>query len=409
MSETTLNILDATRTIHGHVHASTADHLVAALAADPTTIEELALAFGRFEQPVEGRAVLGGFRNGFDRESWDAGIVCIDLIGRAVSCESTYSCMGHRGEEDWHDGTSCTQIRLPFRLAEDWLFTDDVKQFEMHSKRRRAERREPLDERAVIYGKLPEFIVRQVHDRQSEFAADDGDARYELVRSIHVNWMMTPRDDLDGKSPRDVMIDARHSHIQWDVQNQSTHWSFVRQAPPGIPRDSHAYRFGGFGTTELVLYYDLTRELICECLERASSSRFTEDRLPAEAEHLQKRRQDWLHDSNTELTHRRTPAGLIDLERRRLPIKCTDDEAIVDPDCPCCQSLANEEEFGPTFMFYDGSSMDDDFAFSFHRTRDEWEAEQRQYEQYNREFEERWRNRESQAADEVDTGDDVPF
>lgn len=408
MSETTLNVLDGTRTIHGRVHASTADRLVAALAADPTTIEELALAFGRFEQPVEGRSVFGGFRNGFDDESWDAGIVCIDLIGRVVSCESTYSCMGHRGEEDWHDGTSCTQTRLPFHLAEDWLITDGAKQFEMHSKRRRAERREPIDERAVIYGKLPEFIVRQVHDRRSLLATADGDARYELARAIHVDWMMTPRDDLGGKSPREVMIDARHSHIGWDVQHQSTHWSFVRQAPPGIPRDSHAYRFGGFGTTEIVLYYDLARELICECLDRAGSRKFTEDRLPAEAEHLQKRRQDWLHDSNTELTHRRTPAGLIDLERRRLPIKCTGDEAIADPEYPCCQALANEEEFGPTFMFYDGSSMDDDFAFSFHRTREEWEAEQREYEEWSRKCEERRRNGELEHPGAGST-DDVPF
>ncbi len=41
---------------------------------------------------------------------------------------------------------------------------------------------------------------------------------------------------------------------------------------------------------------------------------------------------------------------------------------------------------GPVFWGLDGSGMDDDFAFSFHRTLEEWEAEQREYEEFNRKF-----------------------
>ena len=42
---------------------------------------------------------------------------------------------------------------------------------------------------------------------------------------------------------------------------------------------------------------------------------------------------------------------------------------------------------GPMFWHLDGCNNDPDFAFSiFHRTREEWEAEERQYQEFNRRF-----------------------
>jgi len=55
--------------------------------------------------------------------------------------------------------------------------------------------------------------------------------------------------------------------------------------------------------------------------------------------------------------------------------------------------MADEEQFGPMFWGLDGCNMDDDFAFSFHRTRDEWEEERRKWEEFNLEFDERERKR----------------
>lgn len=55
MSEVTLNVLDASRAVHGRVHGGVADRLVAALSADPETIEELEAALARFQKPVDGR------------------------------------------------------------------------------------------------------------------------------------------------------------------------------------------------------------------------------------------------------------------------------------------------------------------------------------------------------------------
>jgi hypothetical protein len=49
---------------------------------------------------------------------------------------------------------------------------------------------------------------------------------------------------------------------------------------------------------------------------------------------------------------------------------------------------------GPMFWGLDGSHLDDDFAFSFHRTLAEWEAEQREHEEFDRRFNEKWKERE---------------
>jgi hypothetical protein len=50
------------------------------------------------------------------------------------------------------------------------------------------------------------------------------------------------------------------------------------------------------------------------------------------------------------------------------------------------------------FWHLDGSSMDDEFAFSFYKTREEWEAENRRREEFNKEFNRRWEERQQRLA-----------
>jgi hypothetical protein len=64
----------------------------------------------------------------------------------------------------------------------------------------------------------------------------------------------------------------------------------------------------------------------------------------------------------------------IDRERMRLPMAFSADRATIDPDCPWCQMMADESS-GPEFWTLDGGNMDRDFAFSFHRTKEQWEQE----------------------------------
>ena len=67
MSQLAVTIRDAKRSVHGHTHGSVVEKLVAALSADPETIEELQVAVMRFVPP-EGSSPFAHFRPGEDDE-----------------------------------------------------------------------------------------------------------------------------------------------------------------------------------------------------------------------------------------------------------------------------------------------------------------------------------------------------
>ena len=167
-----------------------------------------------------------------------------------------------------------------------------------------------------------------------------------------------------------------------------------------MEESSHAFQYGGFGTHELVMYYSLIRELLWSCWDQLTeqaqsppSESFTAgDFLSTEIPRLEGVREAWLDAPDLEF-HGRTPRSIINRERARLPEGMSGHEAMVDPDCPCCQMLA--EMPGPTFWHLDGSNMDDEFAFDIsHRTREEWEEERRSWEEHSRRFDAEWSERE---------------
>lgn len=109
------------------------------------------------------------------------------------------------------------------------------------------------------------------------------------------------------------------------------------------------------------------------------------DFLTSEVPRLEIIRDEWLEATDPEC-HGRTPRSITDRERARLPEGMSGHDAIIDPDCPCCQMLADMP--GPMFWHLDGCNMDNDFAFDIrHRTHEEWEAEQREWEEFDRRFE----------------------
>ena len=157
-----------------------------------------------------------------------------------------------------------------------------------------------------------------------------------------------------------------------------------------------AFRFGGFGTHEIVIYYDLLRHLLGSCRRRLAETAGETtpcadlefgtlgDFLTTEVPRLERLRDDWLDAPDAEF-HGRTPRSVIDHERARIPEAVSGDETVIDHDCPLCQM--NADMPGPVFWHLDGCNMDPDFAFSLHGTHEEWEEEQRDYEEFNRRFE----------------------
>lgn len=452
MSEVRLVVREADRDWSGTIHGSDADRAIAALSADPITLEELEAATARFEKATPGSRIFANLSRGSRDEPYDAGLVVIDLIARLVVVDSTYSSPGPKGSVRYHDGDCCTDTVLRYHLAEDWQFMSDANEWRHVAERRRRERAaQPiLDARAVFYGRpMLEFIAREAFAafaRRDEIAAavrikwterarqrlaeEDGvspdqvdasrltddeitpktwsgqeryaDPFYDTLRQIHANWLLTPRDDLGGACPREIALGG-NDHLDWDLQDQCEHWSLLDECPPGLSQASHAFRYGGFGTHELVKYYDLVRELLWSCWgqlnELAQSPKAGHrpdaltvgDFLTTEVPRLESIRDAWLDEPDFEC-HGRTPRSIIDRERARLPEGMSGHEAMIDPDCPCCQMLADMP--GPSFWHLDGSEMDDDFAFDMqHRTREEWEAERREWDERSRRFNAEWAER----------------
>jgi len=393
MSEITLNVRDAQRALHHTVHASRVDVLVAALSADPETIEELQAALRRFLPANSARDFFAGWASGTRAESWDAGLCVIDLAARLVMIHSSYSSPGTRGKVYLIEASREEGVTVSYHLADDWLFLCGEYSWEAQAEERRRKRlaEPPIDTREVLYGKLCEFIAQA--------ATTEGDAR-ERIAAVHACWLMTPRSDLAGAAPRDVLL-SRHAHISWDLQDRSEQWSLLDACPPGLSPENTAYRYGGFGTHEIVLYYELVRFLLHEWRIRQESSA---DGPPTntfgdDVRWLEALRDEWLESPDGQDLDGRTPASVIAHERARLPEGSTGAEAMVDHDCPMCQMMADLP--GPVFWQLDGCNMDHDFAFSFHRTRQEWEAEQREWEEPDRRIEADRRSQPFAASESV--------
>ncbi|RPI87374.1 MAG: hypothetical protein EHM42_05240, partial [Planctomycetaceae bacterium] len=264
MSEVCLVVREAQCDWSGFVHGSWADRAVAALSADPETLEELEAAFARYVKPCGVRRPLANLSPGLRDEPHDAGLVVIDLAARLVVIDSHYSSPGPVGWVEYHNGQWCTEVKLQYHLAEDWHFVTDGANWRSLAQQRRRERaqRPMRDVRAVLYGRpLLEFIasetlaafhrrdeiaaavqVRWEHDARRRIAEETattlepvdsvpltleeitpqtwpGQERYaslyyETLRQIHVAWMLTPRDDLGGVCPREAALAGR-DHIEW--------------------------------------------------------------------------------------------------------------------------------------------------------------------------------------------------
>ncbi len=346
MSEVKLNIKDSDSAIHGTVHGSEADAVIAALSAEPETIAELEAALERFIKSVDDRKPFESFRAGEDLEAWDAGLIIVDLAARLVGIESTYSMPQAEGEVRYHDGFQATDFCLPYRLRADWLFVESALEYDALCDKRRADRaaNPPIDTRHVLYGRaMIEFIVEEclaARARPSlavEEPALDADAE-DSVAEIHTRWLITPRADLAGhveqtvpapastaeqrspeRSPRDVILEKRE-FIEFDLQSRMLQWSRHGEGPRPLARDSIAYRFAGFGTHEYVIYYYLLRHLLRACWQKVQSEERIE--AAAEAARLERLKEVWLDEPQREFEGR-IPSALIESERRRIPITVT--------------------------------------------------------------------------------------
>ena len=451
MSEVRLNVMDAQAVINGRIHGSVADAVIASLSAEPETIAELETALSRFSKFDQSPFAL--FRSGEDARPWDAGIVIVDMAGRIIAAESTYSDPTAEGEIRYHNGKEGTDVWLPYRIPEDWLVVHSVLEYESMRDSRRDERltRPHVDIREVLYGMpLFEFIVIEcLAEKELECRVPKNTSQIEgsskldiekrsepegddtLIQKVHGRWLLTPRPELGGRSPRDVILE-KLNFIDFDLQSREFQWSVLNEGPPPLPRDSQAYLNGGFGTHEYVIYYDFVRYLLGKCWNRISGHRSRkiealektlgridrpeilsseDDQVDVMVKWLNESGGAWLNSPCDELSGS-IPVAIVESERRRIPLLSSAKNALFD-DCPLCQMIADDtgELFGPGFLHYDGSHIDPLFEFSTCLTHEEWEKEEREWQEYSKDFERRWAR--DHPTTDADRGkpdyDDIPY
>ena len=222
MSEIKLNLLDSHTLLTATVHGSVGDALVAALSAEPETIDELETALKRFQKcdSIPASSLRRQPRGPIDDRPWDAGIMVIDLAARIVANESAYSAPSHSGRVDYHNGKHSTGFPLSYVLSDDWVFARSIENYQVRCDHRIKQRATipSLDSRSILYGKaLLEFIVENVQLLDTTTKRRRKQHR-EAVIDIHRRWLMTLRDDLNGQSVREILF-AKRELIDFDLES----------------------------------------------------------------------------------------------------------------------------------------------------------------------------------------------
>ena len=385
----------------GEVDSWTGWVVLAALSAEPESLAELAAALRRYhpEHRLFDRPRPAPEN---DEAAADGPWCLIDLVGRTVVAGGGFElpepCGAYEADEDDHaEGFPVIWLTTPA----DWLFRqagDDWRA--VVAARASARAAIPrLDARPVLFGRpLLEHLARGVLAVAGDGVLEEK-RQQELTRTIHADWLLRPRADLGGRAPREVLL-AERERLELDLDRRAHQWSLQRRPAPALPPDSTAYRFGGFGTMEVVLYFDLVRALLAE------AGRLTRQEPrpapPALVERLAEFRDGWLREPNPEAGPPFIPpAELIESERRRMPV--TGDGSHLDCDCPLCQAMA-EGEFGPAFLGFDGHhlELEGEFVFSLCETREEWDRQQEEDRKFAEEMDRKHRERLAAGAD----GDD---
>lgn len=398
------------------VDEDTALTLLATVSEDPASVDEMASLWPRYRTPVVPEFFDAVALQSADRDAAEAAVgrgerwLTIDLSNKRVCTGPEFFEVGRdQAFAMSSDEKQQQECLLSVHLPPWWELHEQV-DAACWTAGRDAEPVIPSSNREVLYGEpLLEFIAAEVlevvasHPRS---AIDAGQPsrntrgvpakRYELTKAVHRRWLMTPRDDLGGATPRSQL----HGGREWI--DRLTRGQQMRCEDGGsivaIPDDLQSYPTAPMGLEEIVIYFDLCRELIeaawTHCLDSEQPSAATADgivdrgRRQALIEQLRQTRDQWMQSPYEDDA---PPAFIIECSRRRVPrapgvpIVGIEDqppaEHASDCDCPVCMMMS-EDFFGPSFIHMDGHhlELEDDFAFSLSETYEQWEAEQMEFE-----------------------------
>lgn len=358
----------------------------AALSAEPETVHELGQAMRRY-LPEHALLETGERVETLSHASETNGEWCvIDLVGRTAVVNDGMELPDQGGayQTELEEGAIGFPI-VWLDTPDDWCFRTATDGWERDVARRyvTALKIPKVDKRDVLYGTpcmrfIAESVLRMAPECQGECERrrDEEDMlEPTFTRRIHAQWLMTIRDDLAGRTPRQVLL-ADRKRIQLDLEHRAEQWTRQAEAPVSLSEDSMAYRYGGFGTAEVVIYFELLRALINTAWQQVGAPQ-----TPTLAElvkQLEAYCDGWWRDPNSGFEGPRSPMELVQLERLRVPFLDTHEDH--DDDCPICMAQ-RAGAFGPSFMWFDGHhlELEDDFAFSLADSYEAWESDRGLY------------------------------
>lgn len=402
--------------------------LVAVASEDPMCWEDVVAYWPRYRTPpvpefadslAFERVDFAAARGTLDRhESW----VVIDLVRRRIITGPGMEPIGRdqafamvveeSGEQHWP---------LSVHLPPWWEMLEQTDPSAMDRDREtplvvRRVNREVLFGAAMVEdlaGRILDIVKSD--EWRSKGASEQARVRHDFTVRVHRDWLMTPRQDLGGLIPRQMLHGAVrwHDRVEWAQRLRFEDQGEIIAVPTGVS----GYDEAPMGREEICMYFDLCRELIGAGWEWCVGQGIELQDVPRRQwrEHelvafLTGVKNEWLMSP---FEGGSPPRFIIECSRRRVPrgagvaiAGMTEREAEqhgIDCDCPICNMMA-DGMFGTAFVGIDGHhlELDDEFAFSLHETREEWEEQQREFAQMSADFNRKQAEREARGETEPD-------
>lgn len=424
LDECTVVVLEPTRCLMAEsIDSDTAMTVLALLSEDPSSWDEAASVWPRYCSPAVCEFASGVSFAETERESaiealsvaqawlvidFDSGRLFTGGGFHEVGRDAAFAMVvDEEGKQHWP---------MSVHLPPWWELHENAEVSEICQSRQSPFKR-PHVNRDVLYGQafladISGRILKAVNSpawRQSSACHGESE-RYPFTMAVHRDWLMTPREDLEGRMPRELL----HGAIDWiDRVTWGQRLRFEDGRPMvAAPDDWDRFATASMGRQEMCIYFDLCRELInagwcwCEGDNGIHSEHSNESAVSWLIAFLKDVKEDWL---NSSFEGGSTPGFIIECDRRRVPrgagvaiqgIQGVESEQhIADCDCPICEMMA-DGMFGVGFTSIDGHhlELDDEFAFSMHETREAWEAQQREYEEFSAEMDRKQAEREQTAT-----------
>jgi hypothetical protein len=315
------------------------------------------------------------------------------------------------GDESEHLGILC--VHIP-----PWWELDESATVDAVDQPRRLPIRKPHVDRQVLYGDalLNDLAARvltvvQSDEWKNSQASEQEQDRYPFTVQVHRDWLMTPREDLGGRIPRELLHGAHEwsGKVTWGQRHRFDDGEPIVAAPDDWP----GFDTAPMGPEEMCIYFDLCRELINAswtwCQENQKWANASQEHsLRQLVEFLRQFKDDWMNGPSEDGA---SPNFVIQCDRRRVPrgagvaIEGMDERQVEthidDCDCPICEMMA-DGVFGTAFTGIDGHhlELDDEFAFSMAETVEEWKKKQEEYANMGDEME--FNRLEHENPDETD-------